>query len=69
MLPARPSADQRAALKKWMDKDNKVKYYILASISNNLQQQHEDIRTASAMLVHLQELYDEQSRTVRFEIS
>ena len=58
-LPARPSADQRAALKKWIDEDNKVKYYILASMSNDLQQQHEDMRTTREMLVHLQELYGE----------
>ena len=68
-LPARPSADQQAALEKWMDEDNKAKYYILASMSNDLQQQHEDMRTTREMLVHLQELYGEHSHTARFEIS
>ena len=52
-----------------MDEDNKTKCYILASMSNNLQQQYEDMRTAREMLVHLQELYDEQSCTTRFEVS
>ena len=51
-----------------MDEDNKVKCYILASISNDLQQQHEDMRTVREMLVHLPELYDEQSHTARFKI-
>ena len=36
-LPACPSADQRAALEKWIDEDNKAKYCILASMSNDLQ--------------------------------
>ena len=52
-----------------MDEDNKEKCCILASMSNDLQQQHEDIRTTREMLVHLQELYSEQSRTARFEVS
>ena len=59
VLLAHPSSDQRVALEKWMDKDNRVKCYILASISNDFQQQHEDMRTAKEMLVHLQELYGE----------
>ena len=67
-LSARPSANQRAALEKWMDEDNKAKCYILASMSDDLQQQHEDMRTARKILVHLQELYGEQSHTTRFEI-
>ena len=37
VLPARPSSDQRAVFEKWMDEDNKVKCYILASMSNDLQ--------------------------------
>ena len=46
VLPTHPSPNQRAILEKWMDEDNKMKCYILASISNDLQQQHEDMRTA-----------------------
>ena len=53
VLPAHPSSNQWAALEKWMDKDNKVKYYILASIFNDLQRQHEDMKTAKEMLTHL----------------
>ena len=52
-----------------MDEENKAKCYILASMSNNFQQQHEDMRTAKEMLTHLQELYDEQSRIAHFEVS
>ena len=59
MLSIHPSANQQAALEKWMDEDNKTKCYIFAFMSNNFQQQHEDMRTAREMLVYLQELYDE----------
>ena len=37
-LSTRLSADPRATLEKWMDEDNKTKCYILASMSNDLQQ-------------------------------
>ena len=46
-----------------------MKCYILASMSNDLQQQYEDKRTAKEILTHLQELYVEQSRPARFEVS
>ena len=35
-LPARPSIEQRASLKKWIDKDNKARYYMLGSMSDEL---------------------------------
>ncbi|XP_073104801.1 uncharacterized protein [Elaeis guineensis] len=56
-LPARLSADQRATLEKWINENNKAKCYILASMSNDLQQQHEDMRNAKEMLI-LQSLPD-----------
>ena len=41
---------------------------MLASISNELQSQHEHISTTQAMITHLQKLYDEQSRTACFKV-
>ncbi|OAY70105.1 Retrovirus-related Pol polyprotein from transposon TNT 1-94, partial [Ananas comosus] len=38
-------------------------------MSNELQRQHEDMKTAKEMLTHLKELYGEQSRSARFEVS
>ena len=58
-LPACPSAEQKASLDKWTDEDNKAKYYMLGSMSNELQRQHEDIKTVHQMLAHLQELFGE----------
>ena len=42
---------------------------MLASTTNELQNQHEDMKTAKTILTHLQELYGEQSRIARFEVS
>ena len=68
-LPARPTDDQRETHQKWTDDDIRVKCYIMASMINELQCQHENIKTARKILAHLQELYGEQSRTARFEVS
>ena len=51
-----------------MDEDNKAKCYIFASMSSDLQQKHEDMRTIREMLTHLQELYGEQSHITHFEV-
>ena len=66
ILPARPSAEQRASLDKSIDEDNKARYYMLGSMSDELQHQHEDIKTAHQMLAHLQELFGEQSHTAKY---
>ena len=52
-LPAHPSVDQRVSLEKWMDEDNKVRYYMLGLMSDQLQCQHEDIKTSHQILAHL----------------
>ena len=64
-----PTTEQRAAFKKWMDEDSRIKCYVLASMSNELQSQYEHIPTAQTMITYLQELYGEQSRTAHFEVS
>ena len=69
VLPNHPTTELRAAFEKWMDEDNWVKYYVLASMSNKLQSRHEYMPTVRAMITHLQELYGEQSHTVYFEVS
>ncbi|XP_073109464.1 uncharacterized protein [Elaeis guineensis] len=69
VLPARPSPDQQAILDKWIDEDNRTRCYILTSMSHDLQCLHKNIRTTKQILTHLQKLYDEQSRTARFEVT
>ena len=68
-LPNHPSVEQRVAFDKWIDDDSWVKYYVLASMSNELQSQYEHIPAAEAMIIYLQELYGKQSHTVHFEVS
>ena len=42
---------------------------MLDSMSDELQHQHEDIKTSRQMLVHLQELFDEQSHTAKYQVT
>ena len=69
VLPNRPSAKQKAAYDKQTDEDNRIKCYVLASMLNELQSQHEYMPTTKAMITHLQELYGKQSCIVCFKVS
>ena len=69
VLPNHPTAEQRTAFEKWMDENNRIKCYVLVSMSNELQSQYKYMPTAKAMITHLQELYGEHSRTAHFEVS
>ena len=53
ILPDNPTASQIAAHEKWVKDDTKVKCYVLASMSNELQIQHEDMPTTRAIVTHL----------------
>ena len=68
-FPAHLMAEQRATLDKWTNDDLRVRCYMLASMSNELQNQYKHMPTAYAMITHVQELYDEQSQTACFELS
>ena len=59
VLPNHPTIEQSAAFEKWIDEDSRVKCYVLASMSNELQSQNEYMPTIRAMITHLQELYGE----------
>ena len=59
MLPNHPITEQRVAFEKLMDKDSRIKCYVLASMSNKLQSQYEHMPIVRAMITHLQELYGE----------
>ena len=53
---------------KWQEDSTTVQCYMMASMCNELQRQHEDMEP-KAMLLYLMELFSEQSRTQRYEIS
>ncbi|KAL6493333.1 hypothetical protein OROGR_033092 [Orobanche gracilis] len=54
---------------KWVKDDVKVRAYMMASMSNELQMAHEKMTSARQILSHLTELYGEHSRTAKYEIS
>ena len=58
-----------AAFDKWKDDDLRAKSYVLASMTNELQRQHEKMPDAKSMVNHLQELYGEHSRIARYEVT
>ena len=60
--------EDRATYKIWQNDSISVKCIILASMTNELQRQHESMDVLS-IIQNLKELYGEQSRTARYEIS
>ena len=50
---------------KWQKADKLAKCYILASMSNVLQQQHERMLSAYDIMLNLKEMFREQSRAAR----
>lgn len=62
------SEDDRAAYAKWQKDEPRVKGYMLASMNNELQRSHSEMKV-DAMLLHLKELYGEHSRSSRYSIT
>lgn len=71
-LPVPPSDDalfhEREVYNDWLDAANVAQCVMLASMTPELQKQHEKM-DAPTILIHLQELYDVQGRTARYDIS
>ena len=57
--------EKDAAYHKWQKTDKLARCYILASMSNVLQQQHERMLTAYDILLYLKEMFGEQGRAAR----
>ncbi|XP_058008225.1 uncharacterized protein LOC131182887 [Hevea brasiliensis] len=68
-LPPEATKEEHDTLRKWHEDDMQAMYYMLASMTNQLQKQHEKMQTSSEILSHLQELFGENSRLARYEIS
>ena len=62
------SEKEKTIYRMWQNDSLTVKCIILASMSNELQRQHEDVNVFS-ILFNLKELYEKQSRTAQYEIS
>ena len=62
------SQEQKTTYKMWQNDSITVKCIMLASMTNELQRQHDGMDTHS-ILLNLKELYGEYSRIARYEIS
>ena len=60
--------EEKTTYKKWQNDSMTVKCIMLASMTNELQRQHDNM-DAQSILLNIKELYGEQSRTARYEIS
>ena len=68
-LPKNASQEEQVTLKQWKDDDMQARCIMWASMSTELHRQHEKYTSANEILLHLQELFGEHSRTSRYEIS
>jgi len=57
--------EQKELFEKWHEHDEMAKCYMLASMTNMLQKQCEGMATASCIMLHMQEMFGEQSRAAR----
>ncbi|KAL5564989.1 hypothetical protein UlMin_028153 [Ulmus minor] len=69
--PPEPAANAAKAVKdayeKWIVSDDMARCYMLASMSNVLQQQHQGMRTAAEIMASVQAMFGETSTRARFE--
>ena len=63
------SPEEYEVLSKWKDDDMQARCIMWASMSTEIHRQHEKYNSAREILLHLQELFGEHSRTARYEIS
>ncbi|XP_052172262.1 uncharacterized protein LOC127788191 [Diospyros lotus] len=68
-VPQNITQEEQDTLTKWRDDDLTARSYMLVSMSSELQRQHANMPNAYSIITHLQELYGEQSRSARYEIS
>ncbi|GAV57197.1 UBN2_3 domain-containing protein, partial [Cephalotus follicularis] len=72
-MPALPAEDasteDHAIYKKWVANEKKVRSYLMASMSNALQVQHESMRDSREILLHLRERYGDTSRNAQFQLT
>ena len=59
------SDEESQAYRKWIKADEMVRCYMLASMSNVLQHQHQAMPTAYDMITSLKEMFGDQNRAAR----
>ncbi|GAV90479.1 UBN2_2 domain-containing protein, partial [Cephalotus follicularis] len=72
-MPALPAEDasikDHAIYNKWVADEKKVRSYLMASMSNDLQVQHESMQDSRKILLNLSELYGDTSRNARIQLT
>ena len=63
------SQEERDTLNKWKDDDLQARCIMWTFMNTEIHRQHEKYISANEILLHLQELFGEQSGTARYEIS
>ena len=61
----RSTPEERGDNEAWRKDDEKARMYILASLNEVLQSQHQSMSTLSAMFLSLQEMFGVQSRSAK----
>ena len=59
------SKEEVEAYQQWRKADEMARYYILATMSNILQHQHENMATAYDMMMNLKEMFGDQNHAGR----
>ncbi|KAM1728872.1 hypothetical protein ACFX12_019334 [Malus domestica] len=67
-LSLEATEDERAKYDKHVEDDTQAKCYLLASMNEELQRQHEGMDSESSIILHLTELYGEGTCNRRFSI-
>lgn len=62
---AEPTDDKIKAYDKWVKADEMARCYILFSMTNVLQHQHQSMTTAYAMLESLKEMFGEKNHVAK----
>ena len=68
-LPKKSSPEEYEVLTKWKDDDMQARCIMWASMTTEIHRQHKKYNSAREILLYLQELFGEHSRTARYEIS
>ncbi|KAG6536160.1 hypothetical protein ZIOFF_001209 [Zingiber officinale] len=63
--PINANPDELAEFEKWSDHNLQARYYMMSSMSNEVQKQFEETMNSIDIHIHLQELYGTQTSSVR----
>ena len=69
IIPDDMQEDEKKTAVKWQDDDLQARCLLLATMSPDMQRQHEHMRHASEIFFHLDQIYKENDRVTRYMVS